>query len=307
VRSIHRTGSGLQLVARVAGGRPSSGKVGSADVSPQLTQAMERSPQKGVFVSHTALDGIERTNAYQHIESYGLVVLTGLATEEFYAPWRSEAAQLATLVLIILAVLGAASALLERSRRAKLTALESLAELTREQSAMLDNELIGIVKATERRTIWMNRAMERIFGYRAEELIGHSARLLHVDDASYESLAAAYPAMQGGQHFRTQLQMRRKGGELIWIDLTGTMLSATETLWLMADVTLQKRNEEQIRHAALHDALTGCRIAPCFRLEWMRRCVPLRNCSRWWRSRCWISTDSRPSTTATVMALAMRC
>lgn len=247
----------LQLIARAAGGRPATGKVGSSNVSPELAQALQRSPQRGFFVSRTALDGIERSNAYQKVESFPLLVLAGLATDDFFAPWRRQAVQLSALVLVILSLLAGSSLLLVRYRRAQLAAMTQIADLAREQSAMLDNELIGIVKAHDRKTLWMNKAMECIFGYTPEELLGHSARMLHPDDASYEALASAYSVMSSGRQFRSQLKMRRKDGELIWIDLTGAMLSATETLWLMADVTLQKRNEEQIRHAALHDALTG--------------------------------------------------
>jgi diguanylate cyclase (GGDEF)-like protein/PAS domain S-box-containing protein len=252
-----RTAS-LALLARVAGGQPASNaSVGSKNVSPQFEQAIQQAPQAGFFVSRTPLDGVERSNAYQRIEPYPLLILTGLSTAEFYVHWRRHAIQLVSLAAFIMVVLAGFSVLLARSRRANLDALARVAELAREQSAMLDNELIGIVKARDRTTLWMNKAMERIFGYRDDELLGQSSRLLHADDASHAALASAYASMAAEGHYRTQLQMRRKDGELIWIDLSGTLLSATDTLWLMADITPLKQSEDQIRHAALHDALTG--------------------------------------------------
>jgi diguanylate cyclase (GGDEF)-like protein/PAS domain S-box-containing protein len=125
---------------------------------------------------------------------------------------------------------------------------------------MLDNDLVGIVKLRNRVAVWKNRALERIFGYAPDELQGQPIRLLYADDEAYEALgAAAYPVLQTGQHYRTQLQMRRKNGELIWIDLSGVLLSAQhgESLWLMADVTPMKQYQQQVEHIAFHDALTG--------------------------------------------------
>lgn len=136
----------------------------------------------------------------------------------------------------------------------------ALEQLNRQQAAMLDNDLVGIVKLRNRVAVWKNRALERIFGYAPDELQGQPIRLLYADDEAYEALgAAAYPVLQTGQHYRTQLQMRRKNGELIWIDLSGVLLSAQhgESLWLMADVTPMKQYQQQVEHIAFHDALTG--------------------------------------------------
>ncbi|MEY8878912.1 MAG: PAS domain S-box protein [Leptothrix sp. (in: b-proteobacteria)] len=136
-------------------------------------------------------------------------------------------------------------------------------ELTRHnrrQAAMLDNDLVGIVRLRQRIAIWKNRAIERIFGYSHAELQGQSTRMLYVDDASYEALGVqAYPTLKAGQHYRTQLQMRRKDGELVWIDLSGVMISAEdgESLWMMIDITAMKHYQQQVEHIAFHDTLTG--------------------------------------------------
>lgn len=62
-----------------------------------------------------------------------------------------------------------------------------LRALGEEQSAMLDNQLVGIVRQhmPTRRALWINPAMARMFGYTPEELAGHSSRQLYADDASY--------------------------------------------------------------------------------------------------------------------------
>ena len=124
---------------------------------------------------------------------------------------------------------------------------EALRQRTAEQLAMVDHELIGIVRLRDRRAVWTNRALDRIFGYEEDGLLGQPARLLYPDDESYRALGdAAYPVLATGDTYRTQLQMRHKSGAAIWIDLCGMRMptSPDETMWMMTDLTPVKRAEE---------------------------------------------------------------
>jgi diguanylate cyclase (GGDEF)-like protein/PAS domain S-box-containing protein len=135
-----------------------------------------------------------------------------------------------------------------------------LAQLTRQQAAMLDNDLIGIVKLRHRVSVWKNRALDRIFGYGEEELLGQSSRLLYLNDEAYDRLGReAYGVLKAGGTYRTQMQMRHKSGAPVWIDLSGSMLDADvgESLWLMVDITQMKTHQQHVEQLAFHDALTG--------------------------------------------------
>ena len=139
---------------------------------------------------------------------------------------------------------------------------EELRTLGEEQSAMLDNELVGIVRQNmETRTaIWNNRAMERLFGFGPNELLGHESRIFYGDDATYERVGReAKAAFAAGHDYITKVQMNRKDGSPIWLHLQGTPLKERpgEALWMMTDMTTQHRYQEQVEHIAFHDALTG--------------------------------------------------
>jgi diguanylate cyclase (GGDEF)-like protein/PAS domain S-box-containing protein len=137
---------------------------------------------------------------------------------------------------------------------------QQLHQLTLDQEAMLESDLVGIAKLHDRRISWRNHALERMFGFAEGELLGVPVRELYADAAAYETLGAvAYPQMRAGGRFRTQVQMRRKDGTLIWVDLAGVELPGSDgaSLWMMVDITQSKAHEARMERAALHDALTG--------------------------------------------------
>jgi diguanylate cyclase (GGDEF)-like protein/PAS domain S-box-containing protein len=106
--------------------------------------------------------------------------------------------------------------------------------------------------------VWNNRALEKIFRYEPGELQGHSPRLMHVDDASFEALGKqAYPVLRSGQPYRTQLEMVRKDGSRLWADVSGIELAPGETLWMIVDISTMKADQIRAERLAFHDILTG--------------------------------------------------
>lgn len=139
-------------------------------------------------------------------------------------------------------------------------AQERLQQVSEEQRAMLDNDLVGIMKIKNRQIVWKNRAISRIFGYEHGELIGQSTRIFYADDQAYQVLGdKAYPRLQQQKTYRTQIELMHKNGEKVWVDLSGVLLSKddSESLWMLADITALKRQEALITQMAYHDILTG--------------------------------------------------
>ena len=129
--------------------------------------------------------------------------------------------------------------------------------LAREQAAMLNSDLVGMTKIENRTITWRNRAAERILGYGDGELQGQPARVVYWDDEDYKRVGhEGYQALREGRHYRSQIRMRRKSGELVWIDFGAIPLSDTETFAMLVDITAMKQSHESMQHAAFHDALT---------------------------------------------------
>jgi diguanylate cyclase (GGDEF)-like protein/PAS domain S-box-containing protein len=137
---------------------------------------------------------------------------------------------------------------------------DKLRQLTVEQNAMLDNDLVGIAKVRDRQLVWVNKAMQRTFGYSESELVGQLTRLLYPDDTSFAALGEdVYGLQHPNEVFRTQVELLDKDGRKLWIDASGTLLSkeSREWMWTLADITPLKTYQDAVEYMALHDALTG--------------------------------------------------
>ncbi|MDP3539820.1 MAG: PAS domain S-box protein [Azonexus sp.] len=147
---------------------------------------------------------------------------------------------------------------------------KQVTSLLQEQKAILNSDLVGIVKIKDRQFVWFNDAFAKMMGYSREELIGQPTRIVYPTDQAYAEFAtAAYPAMQKGEVFRTEIQYRRKDGSLGWYELAGGMIypDSAESIWSFIDINDRKRVEaelEQHRHhleRLVEDRTTALSIA----------------------------------------------
>nr|WP_319564771.1 histidine kinase dimerization/phosphoacceptor domain -containing protein [uncultured Rhodoferax sp.] len=124
-----------------------------------------------------------------------------------------------------------------------------LDQLVSEQNAMLSNNMIGIVRVTQRVVQWANPAFVHMTGYPLDELVGQSTRMHYPSDEAYQALAqAAYPLL-AGKVFHTQTELKRKDGSPYWADLSGALLQSTseDTLWIFLDITERKQADNALQ------------------------------------------------------------
>lgn len=136
-------------------------------------------------------------------------------------------------------------------------ALRQVQTLLHDQSAMLDSDLVGMVKLSGRTITWKNAAMERMLGHAPGDLDGREVQALYAQGEDYRHVEeAAALRLAQGQNFRTDVRLQHRSGEAIWVDLSGVRLSDSETFWMAVDISAAKRAHAQISHVAFHDALT---------------------------------------------------
>ena len=106
---------------------PNDDEIDSKITSTEIRDSIQRSPNNGIFKAKTALDGIERVNAYRKIGSYPLYVIVGLATSENLERWQGSEyligslTALSVILTLVLSLTYAASAHRQRELNVQLT------------------------------------------------------------------------------------------------------------------------------------------------------------------------------------------
>ncbi|MES2262354.1 MAG: EAL domain-containing protein [Pseudomonadota bacterium] len=146
-----------------------------------------------------------------------------------------------------------------------LHALNAELRLTAAAVARL-NDMVMIAEvasgAGEQRIIFVNQAFERRTGYRREEVLGRSLRLLQGPDTARGTLERIALAMGRSEAVRAELLNYTRGGEPYWVE-TELVPFADEggnyTHWVAVerDISERKKSEDDIHRLAYFDVLTG--------------------------------------------------
>ena len=165
-------------------------------------------------------------------------------------------------------LIGAVNMLIDISDRKRADAdAERLASIVEtSDDAIISKNLNGVI------TSW-NRSAQRVFGYRAEEVIGKQVEILIPGDRMNEEAEIIERIRRGERIERYDTVRRRKDGSLIDVSLTisplkdadGRIIGASK---IARDITERKRAQEQ-QKLILNECSTASRI------PW-RRYKPLR-------------------------------
>ena len=129
------------------------------------------------------------------------------------------------------------------------------------------NEMVLIVKVDERPgaiqpIIFANRAFERRSGYRADEIVGRSMRVLHGPDTDPAVVARIVEAMGKREPVSAELVNYSKSGEPCWVEIdmvpfAGEGGPITHLVVVGRDITERRRSADAIEQLAFFDVLTG--------------------------------------------------
>ena len=231
-------------------------RLGSTEVSQGLRDAVARAPEAGDFDAPTALDGIARLNAYQRVDGFPLYVIIGLPEDEFPRSWsRMDAALMALALATLLTALLSAWVLYKGSRRQiDLVHRRYQAIVEGSHDAIISKTLDGLV------TSW-NPAAERIFGWTAHEMVGHSLLRLFPPDRLQEEPDIIARIRRGETIDAFETERLRADGTRVPLSVTispvhdadGRIVGASK---IARDISRQKSMEAEIRALAFLDPLT---------------------------------------------------
>jgi len=137
---------------------------------------------------------------------------------------------------------------------------EALERAVREQDAILQNALIGIIFAKDRKIMRCNRRFEEIFGYGQDELVGRSTRFMFESDEDFAAGGdPVYEAIWRGETQHFERSHLRKDGTRIWCSISGRAVQPGDpsqgSVWLWEDITQEHEAEERVQRALAEQEL----------------------------------------------------
>jgi PAS domain S-box-containing protein len=117
--------------------------------------------------------------------------------------------------------------------------------------AILDAIPHAVLGLKDRRIIFANNAVETVFGWHPEELIGQSTRVLYQTEEDFEEIAKRfYPVLEQQRTFMNEFPCRRKDGKDIICDVSasriGELLKERMIVVTYEDITNRKRAEAEL-------------------------------------------------------------
>ena len=138
---------------------------------------------------------------------------------------------------------------------------ESLKSALAQREAILETTTVGVCFLVNRRHQWLNRTLARMLGYEPIELLGQETRVHYASTEDFERVgAAAYRDIDLSGRYSGEVQMKRKDGTLIWVQIDGTSVasgSSRGTVWTYVDVTERKLAQLEMSNALARERELG--------------------------------------------------
>ena len=137
---------------------------------------------------------------------------------------------------------------------------EVLERLVREQDAVLQNALAGIIFVKERRIVRCNRRFEEIFGYAEGEVLNRTTRFMFASDEDFTAGGdRVYETVWAGETQYLERTHVRKDGTQIWCSISGRAVQPGDpsegSVWLFDDITQEHAAEERVQRALAEQEL----------------------------------------------------
>lgn len=139
---------------------------------------------------------------------------------------------------------------------------EELKTALAQREAILETTAVGVTFLKARRYQWLNRTLATMLGFTPAELLNQETRVHYPSDEDFDRIGQlAYTQIAQTGSFSLEARMRRKNGQLIWVQLDGSALDrnrpAEGSVWTYVDITRRKEADEETRRALARERELG--------------------------------------------------
>lgn len=139
---------------------------------------------------------------------------------------------------------------------------ERLGQALEQHQAILATTAVGVCMLRNRRHQWVNATLCRMLGFEAHELIGQETRIHYPSTEAYEASGrAGYADIARQGSYSAEVEMKRKDGQPVWIQIDGRMLDRGQTdgvsVWTYVDVTHRKAAEAELQQTLARERELG--------------------------------------------------
>ncbi|SAL24844.1 multi-sensor hybrid histidine kinase [Caballeronia arvi] len=229
--------------------------VGKNVIDTALYRAHLEQRSAGVFTTSSSQDGVTRLNSLRELQDYPLFVAAALARDEILAPWWRDTLWHACVTAMLAFVLAMFGSTIVRQINARNQIEQELERSLATTQTVLDTAISPIITVDERGAIRsFNSAGEKVFGYKASEVIGQNLRMLvpppFLD--SYNEYIMQFKGPTGVATADCELAGQRKDGTSFPAHVTtGAMRldGALHFVSVITDISRQRKERSELAHA----------------------------------------------------------
>lgn len=118
--------------------------------------------------------------------------------------------------------------------------------------AVKKSEVGVLIRNNEEQVVWMNEALEKIWGYKLTELIGLTLHHHFIGEGTNpEEYHKAKQALQNKKPYAVEIELCRKDGSLVWVSIHNNLLFDNEgnvnrQLSIVTDIDTRKKTEQEL-------------------------------------------------------------
>ena len=131
---------------------------------------------------------------------------------------------------------------------------EALAVSQKQLAAVINSVYQGLVILKDRKFLWVNDVVLKIFGYSREELIGHTTRLLYFDEQSYlDAGQDYYPSIKQAGYHLGDLKFRHRDGKQVYCIVNATLINPENPqegiVFVFTDISEREKHVRALRES----------------------------------------------------------